>query len=132
SDRDAISSQLLRYRNGQGDDWADIIDMLTIASGGTAIGRAAARRDRRRGSPSGWDQPHNLAAVQVAGGPRLTERRHATHVIAKTTVDEIATIVSLDEIVAYSAVERDCGGGFGWRAGLMIHNLVWAKSTRQR
>jgi hypothetical protein len=30
ADRDAISSQLLRYRDGQGDDWADIIDMLTM------------------------------------------------------------------------------------------------------
>jgi hypothetical protein len=29
-DRDAISSQLLRYRDGHGDDWADIIDMLTM------------------------------------------------------------------------------------------------------
>ena len=29
ADRDAISSQLLRYRDGHGDDWADIIDMLT-------------------------------------------------------------------------------------------------------
>jgi hypothetical protein len=25
-----ISSQLLRYRDGHGDDWADIIDMLTM------------------------------------------------------------------------------------------------------
>jgi hypothetical protein len=30
ADRDAISSQLLRYRDGHGDDWADIIDMLTM------------------------------------------------------------------------------------------------------
>jgi hypothetical protein len=30
ADRDAISSQLLRYRDGRGDDWADIIDMLTM------------------------------------------------------------------------------------------------------
>jgi hypothetical protein len=30
SDRDAISSQLLRYRDDRGDDWADIIDMLTV------------------------------------------------------------------------------------------------------
>jgi hypothetical protein len=30
SDRDAIASQLLRYREGRGDDWADIIDMLTM------------------------------------------------------------------------------------------------------
>ena len=30
ADRDAVSSQLLRYRDGHGDDWADIIDMLTI------------------------------------------------------------------------------------------------------
>ena len=30
ADRDAISSQLLRYRYGHGDDWADIIDLLTM------------------------------------------------------------------------------------------------------
>jgi hypothetical protein len=30
SDREAISSHLLRYRDGRGDDWADIIDMLTM------------------------------------------------------------------------------------------------------
>ena len=30
TDLDAISSQLLRYRDGRGDDWADIIDMLTL------------------------------------------------------------------------------------------------------
>jgi hypothetical protein len=30
ADRDAISSQLLRYRHGHGDDWADIIELLTM------------------------------------------------------------------------------------------------------
>ena len=30
ADRDAISSQLLRYRDERGDDWADIIDVLTM------------------------------------------------------------------------------------------------------
>ena len=30
SDRDAVASQLLRYRDGRGNDWADIIDMLTM------------------------------------------------------------------------------------------------------
>ena len=30
ADRDAVSSQLLRYRDGHGDDWAEIIDMLTM------------------------------------------------------------------------------------------------------
>ena len=30
TDPDAVSSQLLRYRDGHGDDWADIIDMLTM------------------------------------------------------------------------------------------------------
>jgi hypothetical protein len=30
ADRDAIASQLLRYRDGHGDDWADIIDTLTM------------------------------------------------------------------------------------------------------
>jgi hypothetical protein len=29
-DRDAVSFWLLRYRDGHGDDWADIIDMLTM------------------------------------------------------------------------------------------------------
>jgi hypothetical protein len=28
ADRDAISSQLFRYRDGHGDDWADIIDVV--------------------------------------------------------------------------------------------------------
>ena len=30
ADRDAISSQLLRYGDERGEDWADIIDMLTM------------------------------------------------------------------------------------------------------
>jgi hypothetical protein len=30
ADRDAVAAQLLRYRDGNGDDWADIIDMLTM------------------------------------------------------------------------------------------------------
>jgi hypothetical protein len=30
ADRDAISSQLLRYRDERGNDLADIIDMLTL------------------------------------------------------------------------------------------------------
>jgi hypothetical protein len=29
-DRDAVSSRLIRYRDENGDDWADIIDMLTM------------------------------------------------------------------------------------------------------
>jgi hypothetical protein len=29
-DRDAISSRLMRYRDQNGDDWAEIIDMLTM------------------------------------------------------------------------------------------------------
>jgi hypothetical protein len=30
ADRDTIASQLLRYRDERGDDWADIIDMRTL------------------------------------------------------------------------------------------------------
>ena len=41
ADRDAIASQLLRYRDGHGDDRADIIDMLTMHPG-AAEGRALA------------------------------------------------------------------------------------------
>jgi hypothetical protein len=32
ADRDAIASSLLRYRDHRGNDWADIIDMLTMDS----------------------------------------------------------------------------------------------------
>ena len=32
ADRDAIAAQLLRYRDGHGDGWADIIDFLTMYS----------------------------------------------------------------------------------------------------
>ena len=37
ANRDAISSQLLRYRDGHGDDWADIIDLLTMQSRGAVV-----------------------------------------------------------------------------------------------
>ncbi len=30
ADRDAVSSRVMRYRDGHGDDWAEIIDMLTM------------------------------------------------------------------------------------------------------
>jgi hypothetical protein len=30
ADRDAIASELLHYRDERGNDWADIIDMLTM------------------------------------------------------------------------------------------------------
>ena len=30
ADRDAIASHLLRYRDERGDDWGDIIDMMTM------------------------------------------------------------------------------------------------------
>jgi hypothetical protein len=30
ADRDAIAKELMRYRDRSGDDWADIIDMLTM------------------------------------------------------------------------------------------------------
>ena len=30
ADRDAIASKPVRYRDERGDDWADIIDMLTL------------------------------------------------------------------------------------------------------
>ncbi len=30
ADRDTISSDLLRYRDGRVDDWDDMIDMLTL------------------------------------------------------------------------------------------------------
>lgn len=48
ADRDAISSQLLHYRDGRGDDLADIIDADDV-SGGAAARGAASGRDRGEG-----------------------------------------------------------------------------------
>jgi hypothetical protein len=45
ADRDAVSSQLLRYRDRHGDDWADIIRYANHAPGGTADGAPPARGD---------------------------------------------------------------------------------------
>jgi hypothetical protein len=45
-DRDAVSSQLLRYRDGHGDDWADIIDMLTTRAPLTALLLGTRTRER--------------------------------------------------------------------------------------
>ena len=42
ADREAVSSQLLRYRDGHGDDWADIIDMLTMHPETRPAGRPVA------------------------------------------------------------------------------------------
>jgi hypothetical protein len=49
ADRDAVSSQLLRYRDGHGDDWADIIDMLTMYP--EARRRISPDARRTRGQP---------------------------------------------------------------------------------
>jgi hypothetical protein len=48
ADRDAVSSQLLRYRDEHGDDWADIIDMLTMYSEArcTVVRSVDSRRSR--------------------------------------------------------------------------------------
>ena len=53
ADRDAIASDLLRYRDGRGDDWADIIDMLTL------------RSEERVGEGAGV--PVHLAGTQALG-----------------------------------------------------------------
>ena len=47
ANRDAVSSQLLRYRDETGDDWADIIDFLTMHSESEAARGAGTRGDRR-------------------------------------------------------------------------------------
>jgi hypothetical protein len=43
AERDSIASQLLRYRDGQGDDWVDIIDIADDGSGRAAEGGSVAR-----------------------------------------------------------------------------------------
>jgi hypothetical protein len=48
ADRDAISSDLLRYRDERRDDRADIIDMLTMHPDEGPEGGSAAWRDRGR------------------------------------------------------------------------------------
>ena len=48
ADRDAIASNLLLYRDGRGDDWADIIDFLTMYPGPrcTVVRSVDSRRSR--------------------------------------------------------------------------------------
>jgi len=53
--RDAISSQLMRYRDGRGDDWADI-DILTMYP--------EARR-RASGSSANWRLTHEAAGTRT-------------------------------------------------------------------
>jgi hypothetical protein len=48
ADRDAVASQLMRYRDGRGDDWADIIDFLTMYPDAPAASGAAARQIEAR------------------------------------------------------------------------------------
>ena len=40
ADRDAIASRLMRYRDQNGQDWADIIDFLTMHPEGRPLGGA--------------------------------------------------------------------------------------------
>ncbi|HEX2422895.1 MAG TPA: hypothetical protein VHN56_07100 [Actinomycetota bacterium] len=58
ADRDAIAAQLLRYRDGHGDDWADIIDMLTM--------HPETRRNVVR--PLGEIDPHKIAGSAWMSG----------------------------------------------------------------
>ena len=52
ADRDAISSQLLRYRDERGDDWADVIDMVTTHPEGR---RRVVRLLGEIGARGNWD-----------------------------------------------------------------------------
>jgi hypothetical protein len=49
ADRDAISSRVMRYRDRNGQDWADIIDFLALASWPDAETQRAAHAARARG-----------------------------------------------------------------------------------
>ena len=68
ADRDEIASQLLRYGDDRGNDWADIIDMLTMHPD-------ARRRIVRRGTPEalsraehGHHRPHHSRGRRGAAG----------------------------------------------------------------
>src|SRR5438093_7851116 len=51
ADRDAAASQLLRYRDGHGEDWADIIDLLTMHPSGPSERPEVTREPTRRRAP---------------------------------------------------------------------------------
>jgi hypothetical protein len=50
ADRNAISTQLLRYRDERGNDWADIIDLLTVYPEAKTEGRPIGWGDSGRKS----------------------------------------------------------------------------------
>jgi hypothetical protein len=54
ANRDAIASQLPRYRDGHGDDWVDIIDFLTMhPDARRQVARVIAKIDADRRSRHG-------------------------------------------------------------------------------
>jgi hypothetical protein len=63
ADRDEIASQLLRYRHGRGDNWADIIDLLTLHPEGRRqvvrlLGEIDARDAQRTSEPADGADAH--------------------------------------------------------------------------
>jgi hypothetical protein len=89
ADRDSTASHLLRCRDERGDDWADIIDFLTIYPDAPPASGAGARRDRaRRGT--------------LGGTGRAGERRGT-----------FGLTVPNMRVYAESADLRSCWGGLG-------------------
>jgi hypothetical protein len=67
ADRDAIASQLMRYRDGRSDDWAEIIDLLTLhPEGRRKVVRLLAEIEAR----DGWTVvllPRTVQTLSVPG-----------------------------------------------------------------
>jgi hypothetical protein len=76
ADRDAVASQLLRYRDGHGNDWADISDMLTMHPDARRqvvrlLGEAEAERSNlRRTRPRGRGGTLSSWKRRVTGSTR--------------------------------------------------------------
>jgi len=94
----AICSQLLRYRDERGDDWADIIDMLTMHPEArwkvVRLGsersrlptnvRRAGRAGERRGTRLLFAPPRDAGPAPLPGYERLVLRNAAASVLSAT------------------------------------------------
>jgi hypothetical protein len=69
ADRDTIASRLMRYRDQNGDDWADILDMLTMHPEERRKSRSASWRVERRAlMPKPRTQPYSRVAWRRSCG----------------------------------------------------------------
>jgi hypothetical protein len=82
ADRDAIASQLIRYRDGHRDDWAEIIGVPDDVAVGAASDCAAAWGDRRHLIRHPWHEPaRHVPEVSISVQDDVVEKGNRSNLI---------------------------------------------------